>query len=101
VVGAGGIEAELYRDVVTECAPVDLGRARAMLSGLRCAPLLAGWRGRPAADVESLARAVVAVSELVTRLPSDAIEVEVNPIRAGADGAIAVDALLVTAGEAR
>ncbi|MGH3167359.1 MAG: acetate--CoA ligase family protein, partial [Trebonia sp.] len=97
MVGVGGTEAELYRDVVTECAPVDLGQALAMVNGLRCAPLLAGWRGRPAADVESLARAVVAVSELVTRLPGDTIEVEVNPIRVGTDGAIAVDALLVPA----
>ncbi|MGH3226407.1 MAG: acetate--CoA ligase family protein, partial [Streptosporangiaceae bacterium] len=95
MVGAGGTEAELYRDVATECAPVDLDRALAMVRGLRCAPLLAGWRGRPAVDVESLARAVVAVSDLVTRLAGAATEVEVNPIRVGADGAIAVDALLV------
>jgi acetate---CoA ligase (ADP-forming) len=98
MVGAGGTEAELYRDVATECAPVDLDRALAMVSGLRCAPLLAGWRGRPAVDVASLARAVVAVSELVTRLPGDATEVEVNPIRVGPDGAVAVDALLVPGG---
>jgi acetate---CoA ligase (ADP-forming) len=100
-VGVGGTEAELYRDAVTECAPVDLGQALAMLTGLRCAPLLAGWRGRPPADVRSLARAVVAISELATRLPENAAEVEVNPIRVGADGAIAVDALLVPAGWSR
>jgi acetate---CoA ligase (ADP-forming) len=98
MVGAGGTEAELYRDVATECAPVDLARALAMVSGLRCAPLLAGWRGRPAVDVASLAQVVVAVSELVMRLPGDATEVEVNPIRVGPDGAIAVDALLVPGG---
>jgi acetate---CoA ligase (ADP-forming) len=99
-VGAGGTEAELHRDAVTECAPVDLPRALAMVYGLRCAPLLTGWRGRPPADVASLARAIVVVSELVTRLPDHAAEVEVNPIRVGPDGAIAVDALLVPA-EAR
>lgn len=96
-VGAGGTEAELYRDAVTECAPVDLAQARAMIARLRCAPLLDGWRGRQAADAESLARAIVAISELVTRLPEGIAEVEVNPVRVGADGAIAVDALLVPA----
>lgn len=100
-IGAGGTEAELYRDVITECAPVDLGQAFAMIRRLRCFPLLAGWRGRPAADVASLARALVAVSELVTRLPDDIAEVEVNPVRVGPDGAIAVDALLVPVDERR
>ncbi|RYJ25347.1 acetyl-CoA synthetase [Streptomyces sp. L-9-10] len=95
-VGAGGTEAEVHRDTVTECAPVDLDLARAMVRGLRCAPLLDGWRGRPAADVESLARAVVAVSELVARLAGDRVELEINPLRAGPDGVIAVDALLLT-----
>ncbi|MEV4972277.1 acetate--CoA ligase family protein [Streptomyces scopuliridis] len=95
-VGAGGTEAEVHRDAVTECAPVDLDLAKEMVRGLRCAPLLAGWRGRPAVDVESLARAVVAVSELVARLAGDRVELEINPLRAGPDGVIAVDALLVT-----
>ncbi|MFJ4963434.1 acetate--CoA ligase family protein [Streptomyces sp. NPDC088729] len=95
-VGAGGTEAELHRDSVTECAPVDLEQAHAMLRSLRCAPLLAGWRGRPPVDNGSLARAVVAVSRLVARLAGDDTELEINPLRAGADGAIAVDALLVT-----
>jgi acetate---CoA ligase (ADP-forming) len=94
-VGAGGTEAELYRDAVTECAPIDLAQARAMIARLACVPLLDGWRGREAADAESLARAVVAISELVTRLPADIAELEVNPIRVGADGAVAVDALLI------
>ncbi|MFI9105478.1 acetate--CoA ligase family protein [Streptomyces fildesensis] len=95
-VGAGGTEAELHRDTVTECAPVDREQAHAMLSALRCAPLLAGWRGRPAVDTESLAAAVVGVSRLIARLSGDGTELEINPLRAGADGAIAVDALLVT-----
>ena len=99
-VGAGGTEAELYRDTVTECAPVDLAQARAMIARLRCGPLLDGWRGRQPADAESLASAIVAMSELVTRLPASVAEVEVNPIRVGADGAIAVDALLISDGKA-
>ncbi|MFF4845470.1 acetate--CoA ligase family protein [Streptomyces collinus] len=95
-VGAGGVEAELHRDTVTECAPVDLDTARRMIAALRCAPLLAGWRGRPAVDVEALAETVVAVSGLIAQLPLDEAEVEVNPLRVAPSGVIAVDALLIT-----
>lgn len=97
-VGAGGTEAELHRDVVTECAPVEIATARAMIAALRCAPLLTGWRGRAPADVEALAETVVAVSRLIARLGEDGAEIEINPVRVAADGALAVDALVLTSG---
>ncbi|MEU8827517.1 acetate--CoA ligase family protein [Streptomyces sp. NPDC048636] len=97
MVGAGGTEAELHRDVVTECAPVDPEQARAMIQRLRCAPLLAGWRGRPATDIAALARAVAAVSRLIAQLDGQQVELEINPLRVAPDGAIAVDALLLSA----
>jgi acyl-CoA synthetase (NDP forming) len=95
VVGAGGVHAELHRDTVTECAPVDAEQALAMVRSLRCAPLLAGWRGRPAVDETALAATVAAVSRLVAALPPGG-ELEINPLRAGADGTLAVDALIVS-----
>jgi acyl-CoA synthetase (NDP forming) len=94
VVGAGGVHAELHRDTVTECAPVDAAQALAMVHGLRCAPLLAGWRGRPPVDATALATTVAAVSRLVAGLPPGG-ELEINPLRVGLDGALAVDALIV------
>jgi acyl-CoA synthetase (NDP forming) len=94
VVGAGGVHAELHRDTVTECAPVDAEQALAMVRSLRCAPLLSGWRGRPAVDETALAATVAAVSRLVAALPPGG-ELEINPLRAGADGILAVDALIV------
>jgi acyl-CoA synthetase (NDP forming) len=95
MVGAGGVEAELRVDSVTECAPVDLALAGQMIAATRCAALLGGWRGRPAVDVDSLARTVVAVSELIARYDGAVAELEINPLRVGVDGALAVDALLV------
>ncbi|MGF6888427.1 acyl-CoA synthetase (NDP forming) [Nocardia sp. GAS34] len=94
VVGAGGTEAEVYRDVAVEMAPVSTGTAHAMLERLKCAPLLQGWRGRPAVDVEALAAAVAAVSELAASHPHIS-EIEINPLRVGPDGVLAVDALIV------
>lgn len=94
VVGAGGTEAELHRDVCVELAPVDHATARSMIDRLRCRPLLGGWRGSPAVDVDALADIVVAVSEAIAARP-DLSELEVNPIRVAPEGVLAVDALAV------
>ncbi|MDG3014005.1 acetate--CoA ligase family protein [Speluncibacter jeojiensis] len=96
LVGAGGTEAELHRDVAIEMAPVDRHTAHAMLRRLTSHPLLLGWRGRPAVDIEALVDLVVAVSEHAAAAP-DVAEVEINPLRVGPDGALAVDALVVPA----
>ena len=93
VVGAGGTEAEMHQDVRVELAPVSVDTARAMLDGLRCAPLLRGWRGRPATDVATLAELVARVSEYIA-VRGDVDEIELNPLRVAADGVVAVDALL-------
>ncbi|WP_326837293.1 acetate--CoA ligase family protein [Amycolatopsis rhabdoformis] len=93
-VGFGGVEAELWRDARVELAPVDRATALAMLDALRCRPLLAGWRGKPAVDVGALADVVVAVSEALARDPG-LTDLEINPIRVAAGGVLAVDALIV------
>jgi acyl-CoA synthetase (NDP forming) len=94
VVGAGGTETELHHDVATELAPVSPATARRMLDRLRCAGLLHGWRGRPAVDVDGLADLVHRVSLLVAGSPRVG-ELELNPVRVGPDGPVAVDALVI------
>ena len=96
LVGLGGVEAELYRDVQLALAPVSTTEARRMLGGLRAFPLLQGWRGKPPVDLEAAADAVVAVSRLVAETP-EVSECEVNPLRVTPHGAVALDALVVAA----
>ncbi|MEV0388488.1 acetate--CoA ligase family protein [Nonomuraea sp. NPDC050643] len=92
--GAGGTASELYRDVAVELAPVTVEVAERMLRGLTAYPLLTGWRGAPAVDIRAAAEVVAAVSRLIAGR-SDVVECEINPLRAGPDGAVAVDALVV------
>ncbi|MGH3357595.1 MAG: acetate--CoA ligase family protein [Nocardioidaceae bacterium] len=92
VVGMGGTETELRRDTCVELAPVDRATAVAMLGRLHGAPLLAGWRGRPPVDLESVADAVVAVSRVINE-NSALGTLELNPVRVDETGALAVDAL--------
>ena len=95
MVGAGGTETELYGDTWLELAPVSHTEALEMISRLTCYRLLTGWRGRPAADLDGLAEAIVAVSRLIAS-NNEIAEIEINPVRVAESGALAVDALVVT-----
>jgi succinyl-CoA synthetase beta subunit len=95
VVGSGGVTAELDPDSAMELAPCTGQTAAAMLRRLRIWPLLAGWRGRPGADIDGVVKIIIAVCDALGA-SADIAEVEVNPVRVAADGAIAVDALIVT-----
>jgi hypothetical protein len=94
VVGLGGILAELLDDVALELAPVTPAAAAAMLERLRGTRILDGLRGRPAVDRAALVRLIVALGRLGCERPG-LLEVDLNPVIAARDGAIAVDALVV------
>ena len=61
-------------------APVSLAEAHAMLGELRGSAMLRGTRGRPPADVEALAQAVVSISEMAAAMPPSIASVEINPL---------------------
>lgn len=84
LLGAGGITAELWRDVTLSCAPVSIDEARAMIGRVKGLQVAAGWRGLPKGDLEALAQAVVAFSRLAAR--DDVAEAEINPLIIGRDG---------------
>lgn len=91
--GFGGVTTELWNDVTHLLAPITVPDVLAALGHLRSAPLLHGFRGRPAADVQSLAELVVRLTDAV--VGTDVVEVELNPVLVGRLGATAVDALLI------
>lgn len=94
VVGGGGVETELRKDICVELAPVDQETALSMIRRLTCLPLLSGWRGKPPTDIDALATIVVSVSESIAGA-SNLRELEVNPIRVSPEGAMAVDAVAI------
>jgi len=93
-VGMGGVATEIYQDFSMRPAPVSAAVARAMLDEVIGFKALQGFRGKPAGDLEALAAAVCAVSELAT--VERISEAEINPLIIGpvGHGAIAVDALI-------
>jgi acyl-CoA synthetase (NDP forming) len=87
VVGIGGVDVEVTADVAMRLAPVSLAEAHDMLDELRGRAVLDGARGRPPADLQALAAAVVRMSELAAALPPGVASIELNPLRVLAVGA--------------
>lgn len=92
VVGAGGVAAEVHRDVSRSVLPLTRERARDMLSELRIAPLLYGWRGAPSVDREAVVDVLVRVAEIAAS--GEIVELDVNPLLARPEGAVGLDALV-------
>lgn len=92
--GLGGVATELLHDVTHEFAPFDEATARALIGRVRSAPLLTGWRGRPALDVDALARALCALSWLAADHADRIAEIDINPLFVDVRGVLAADALV-------
>jgi acyl-CoA synthetase (NDP forming) len=93
--GLGGIWVEALRDTALRLLPVSPAEVLAMLSELRGARLLEGYRGRPGVDRAALAEAVARIGDAALALGPGLVSLEVNPLLATASGAEALDALEV------
>lgn len=79
-VGLGGIRVEALGDSQLTLLPTTAEHVKTMLSQLRGAKLLQGFRGAPPVDLEKLARVIVAIGEAALELGPDLEALEVNPL---------------------
>jgi acyl-CoA synthetase (NDP forming) len=86
LLGMGGVTAELFKDTTMRLLPVGRQEAEAMVKELKSWPLLDGFRGRPRGDLDALASAIVAFSNMATQLGDALVEAEVNPLFVLAEG---------------
>lgn len=89
--GLGGIFIEVLRDVKTSLAPLSKKEAMEMINSLRGKSILEGIRGQEGINKKQFAEIVVRVSQLV-RVAREIAEMDLNPLLAGPDRIIAVDA---------
>ncbi|MEE8076762.1 MAG: acetate--CoA ligase family protein, partial [Candidatus Binatia bacterium] len=94
--GLGGEFVEVYQDVLFRIAPVSRKEALEMIQSIKGFPLLSGFRGRPPLDLETLAGAIVSVSELMVSGKEWIQSIDVNPFISLERGGKAVDAVIVT-----
>jgi acyl-CoA synthetase (NDP forming) len=96
LVGAGGVMAEVYRDIALRMAPVSETEAGEMIEQVRGFAAIRGYRNLPRGDVGALARAVSALSRLALLEDKSVREAEINPLLVRQDGVVALDALVIS-----
>lgn len=92
--GLGGILVEVLKDVSFRIVPLTKRDAREMIKEIKGYPILQGYRGHEPANIEMLEDILLKVSEFVEKLP-DIKELDINPIFAYKDGALALDARVI------
>jgi acyl-CoA synthetase (NDP forming) len=97
VISAGGILIEIFAERVVLLPPVTRPVALEAVRRLRLAPVLAGARGQPAADLDAIADAIEGLSRLARDLGDTIDALDINPLICAPAGALAVDALLIPA----
>ncbi|MBT7614131.1 MAG: hypothetical protein HN577_13070, partial [Rhodospirillaceae bacterium] len=95
MVAAGGVLIEIMHDRRFLLPPAGRASARRAVDGLACRPLLDGVRGASASNVDAVVDAVTALASIAGTLGDLIAEFDVNPLIAGPDGCVAVDALVV------
>jgi acyl-CoA synthetase (NDP forming) len=93
--GLGGTLVEVFDDVALRVPPFDADEARRMVDECRVSALLAGARGAAPADVDALVDVILRVQGLAVDHADTISEIDVNPLVVGAEGAVALDALVV------
>jgi acetyltransferase len=96
--GQGGTAVEVVADRAVALPPLNLALARDLMSRTRVSRLLAGYRDRPAADLEAIAVALTRLSQLLVLLP-EVVELDVNPLLADEKGVLALDWRMRVTGE--
>jgi hypothetical protein len=96
-IGSGGILVEVLQDSATLLIPASPQEIEAVITNLRSAPLMHGYRGRPRADIEAAVDAIVAIQQFAIAHSGSLLELDVNPLLIGAqgEGVFAADALIV------
>ncbi len=92
--GLGGILVEILKDVSFRIVPLMKKDAREMIREIKGYPVLEGYRGQEAVDVENLEELILKVSSFIEQNP-EVEELDLNPIIAYSDGALAVDARII------
>ncbi len=91
LVGAGGVLVELARDAALRLLPLTASDVTAMVDGLKLSTLLAGYRGRPAADRAALEFAALALGRFFLDHRARIQDIEINPLMVRCSGTVAID----------
>ncbi len=92
--GIGGILVEVLKDVSFRVLPITRTSARQMISEIKSAPILAGFRGKPPVDKNAIQDLLMTVNEVVEAYP-EIHEMDLNPVIVRQEGLTVVDARII------
>jgi acyl-CoA synthetase (NDP forming) len=92
--GLGGVWVEALQDAVFGILPMTRQEQLDMIAETKAAAFIKGFRGSPPLDQEAALSVINAVSSLLTNHP-DIGEIDLNPVRLYARGAVALDTRIV------
>jgi acyl-CoA synthetase (NDP forming) len=92
--GLGGLLVEIIQDISLRISPITRKDAVEMIREVKGYKLLTGYRGQPPVNLSALENMLMAVSEFVEKNPV-VKEIDINPVIAGINDAVAVDATVV------
>ena len=92
LVGSGGVEVELLRDIATGVAPLTRSQAEDLLNSTFAGKRLKGWRALPPADRTAVVDVMLRMAQIALDFP-ELVELEINPLLVfpAKEGAVAVD----------
>jgi acyl-CoA synthetase (NDP forming) len=92
--GLGGIMVEILKDVSFRIVPLARRDAHEMIREIKGYPVLEGYRGQEPVDIGNLEEFIMKVSAFAEKHP-EVEELDLNPVFAYKDGAVAVDARII------
>ncbi len=92
--GQGGSAVEVVNDKALGLPPLNMRLARELISNTRIYKLLAGFRDRPAVDIDAIALTLIKVGQLITDHP-EIVELDINPLICDGNGVMALDARVI------
>ncbi|MGB2884995.1 MAG: acetate--CoA ligase family protein [Dehalococcoidia bacterium] len=97
--GLGGVFVEMLKDVAFRIVPLVRRDASQMIREIKGYPLLEGYRGQEPANITVLEDLLLKLSDFIDKTP-EINELDLNPILAYSDGAVAVDARVILESQA-
>ena len=92
--GIGGVLVEILKDVALKLVPLTPRDAHSIVREIKSFPLLEGYRGAPASDINKLEEAILNLSKFLDG-NKEIRELDLNPVFCYPDGIVAVDARVV------
>jgi acyl-CoA synthetase (NDP forming) len=95
MVGIGGILVEVMKDTQLIWLPTDAEKVEGAIRGLKFTEILNGVRGQEKSDLNAIVETTLRLAQFTADCGDLIAELDINPLIAGPNGVVVVDALII------